>query len=108
MTFTEQTGHRRRHPAELCQDLDVLAKAWNWTFNLGDLVFVEYFQKRTGIMITWSSSSTYQKPEVCSLEEWHKICQSIMHGKETVDHILRAKLEDVWEIWNDRSHEPNL
>jgi hypothetical protein len=108
MTFTEQTGHRRRHPAELCQDLDVLAKAWNWTFNLGDLVFVEYFQKRTGIMITWSPRSTYQNPEVCSLEEWDQICRDIMHGKDTADHILRSKLEDVWEIWNDKSHTPNL
>jgi hypothetical protein len=108
MTFTEQTGHRRRHPAELCQDLDVLAKAWNWTFNLRDLVFVGYFQKRTGIMITWTSSSTYENPEKMCIDEWHQFYPSIMQGNETSDHLLRAKLEDVWEIWNDKNHQPNL
>jgi len=50
-TIEQQTGWKRPCPTMICQEHDVLLSLTDYSFDLDDLEFVQYFRSRTGIAL---------------------------------------------------------
>lgn len=86
LIFERETGWKR-HGMAICQDLDALAKVKTFTYDLSCTEFVEYFQNRTGQMITLVELG------------WERVVEEFANPNkpcETHWMITRAKLQDCW------------
>ena len=102
MSFTTQTGYLRQGPQAICQDLDALLAVRETSFDLSDPDFVAYFVRRTGVRINENGRGvTYKTYSPCSPQEWADVCRDITQGKDQVNRILRGKLEDCWELYQN-------
>jgi hypothetical protein len=100
MTFTEQTGYRRRAPQAICQDTAALLAVRETNFDLDDRDFVDYFIARTGVRINDNGRGpNYLAHSPCSPQEWAQKKRNIMHDDETFLRIIRGQLEDCWELY---------
>ncbi len=109
MSFTTQTGYHRQGPQAICQDLDALLAVRETSFDLSDPDFVAYFVRRTGVRINENGrGATYETYSPCSHQEWADVCQDIKQGKDQVSRILRGKLEDCWELYQNAADVETL
>lgn len=90
MTIFQQTGWRRSHPQQICQDIEVLERVTDFTFDATNEDFLDYFTSRTGY--AWRKAD-------CGPERMKQIIadQSI---NDRWLRIMRAKLQDCWELYH--------
>lgn len=93
-TIEQQTGWKRSHPEMICQDLDVLLRITELSYDLNDMNFVHYFEGRTGHKITKC---------VCGWAQVKKSCANPNLPAEPVPDISwqyrRGRLQDSWELY---------
>ncbi len=66
----------------------------HFDFDLTNMDFVRYFEERTGVMVSRNSDGS------CSNQkEWLQTCQWIAFPEDDVYRIIRAKMQDCWEIY---------
>ena len=85
----------------ICQDIGKLLAMRHFDFDLTDMDFVRYFEDRTGVMVSRNSHGA-----LCNEDEWSQTCQWIAFPEDTVYRIIRAQMQDCWEIycqWEMRS-----
>ena len=73
-TIQEQTGYKRTHPRQLCQDHKALAKVTFFNYCL-------------------------QIPQFCEYASERGISPAEFNFLEEAQIIQAAKLQDVWELW---------
>jgi hypothetical protein len=106
MSFTAQTGYRRQGPRAICQDAESLLAVRETSFDLADPDFVDYFVARTGVRINDNGrGAEYLDHSPCSPSEWSEVCRDIMQGDDTPTRLLRGKLEDCWELYQNADED---
>ncbi|MFA7346878.1 MAG: hypothetical protein WCZ86_03865 [Desulfurivibrionaceae bacterium] len=115
-TIQEQTGWRRVHPMQICQEPSALLAVSSYSYDLSNKHFVSYFLDRTGIdlhhdhldrrrifFITapWPEVERWilSSPELTYLGTGLPVAEMERHSMVKVWKIMRAKLQDCWEIW---------
>jgi len=121
----EQTGWKRPFPLQICQDLDALEKVHIFTYDLDDEKFVDYFEERTGLMISFfrpePGDMDPDGDDVVFRNMGGKLCGGTLYKgswEETWDlnrastpvpegmrwvQLTKAQLQDCWELYqNDR------
>jgi len=114
-TIQQQTGWKRPCPTMICQEHDVLLSLTDYSFDLDDLEFVQYFRSRTGIAL-----GKEDKPELSRFlltdpdaERWllespeyrYQLSgETIPFGKDREiavkrERILKGRLQDCWELY---------
>lgn len=78
----------------ICQDQAKLLAMRHFDFDLTDMDFVRYFEERTGVQISRTSYGLK-----CKEDEWRETCEWIAYPEDMVYRIMRAKLQDCWEIY---------
>ena len=71
------------------QDIESLLAISNFSFDINDEKFVEYFQSRTGQMITLCD---------CGMDNVKKL---LIRPPNTSWKLTKAKLQDCWEIYKN-------
>ena len=89
LTIESQTGWNRPFPKVLLQDIELLEKVTDYSFDLNNPDFVKYFIARTGTNIL--------DPDV----KLHLV----MASEEIHCKIVRGKMQDCWEIFNTGEDE---
>lgn len=87
-TMLEQTGWQRPFPQMICQDTEVLLKVQTYTFDHSNQDFLKYFVARTGINVL--------HPDVN--------IESLVTSEAKHDQLIRAQLQDCWELFNQPNH----
>jgi hypothetical protein len=80
----------------ICQDQKKLMAMRHFDFDLTDMDFVRYFERRTGVMISCNSNGGRSNQD-----EWFETCQWIAFPEDDVYRIIRAKMQDCWEIYQE-------
>lgn len=78
-SIEEQTGWKRPTKFQILQNYQYLIKVTDYNYNIRNRNFLKYFADRTGIIININDKNALKK-----------------------DRILKAKLQDCWEIWQNR------
>ncbi len=85
-SFEEQTGWRRIHPMQICQDVEALQRVKVFFFDLGNGVFLDYYRRR------WGSH-----PLECELPDLAR--ENIRWSTELRWSLGRGALQDIWELF---------
>ena len=88
-TIHDQTGWRRQHPQMICQEMDVLLAVTEYTYDILNLAFVQYFKYRTGCdlhSITHPAGYAHFFAADSSVDD-----KSML--------ITKGKLQDCWELF---------
>jgi len=78
----------------ICQDHKKLLAMRHFDFDLTDMDFVRYYESRTGVMVSLNSDGS-----PCNAAEWRETCERIAYPEDTVYRIIRARMQDCWEIY---------
>jgi len=108
-TITEQTGWIRDYPKMICQNWQDLSSVHEFSFDVDNPEFIEYFRCRTGVVwnddLKWLATSDHAENHILHSDQLFYItCEMIPFGKdreEMVIHnrILKGKLQDCWELF---------
>lgn len=108
--FTEQTGWKRPYPKAICQDWESLSRVNEFSFDVNNSEFIEYFRCRTGVVWddhkAWiTTSDDAENWLLNSLDFKYMISQEpIEFGRERevkvlLNRILKGQLQDCWELF---------
>lgn len=107
-TIEEQTGWRRPHSDALCQEPEVLLRISEYSFDLTDSDFRDYFASRTGQVIEASQFDFYQnwtQEQVMNRRNFATKKGSVNSVNSDrkqwweIVRLTRGKLQDCWELY---------
>jgi len=119
-TIEEQTGWKRTYPTMICQDPAVLMKVSEYSFDLNNPEFREYYTKRTGQSFdpdffnqaldfyqNWTEEEVMTRPDFTYVERQGSIRISSKRPVSEEDRIFwckqlrvtRGALQDCWELF---------
>ena len=112
-TIESQTGWKRPFPKTILQDVDVLLKIHEYSYDLNRVGFHGYFISRTGRGLTvrekWLCSIPIESAERYILTSGGMKYETgdIIPLEERPDYvtshkILRAQLQDCWELYSQQ------
>lgn len=106
-------GFRAFGPVHLCQDIAVLERFTEFTYDLDDAAFVAYFQARCGLQIRscgcclpgyrwqgWPEGTAQLWP--CPAGCWERRKAEMDRAsvpRDRVERIRKGQLQDAWEIY---------
>lgn len=91
MTIFEQTGWKRSHPQQICQEIDVLERVSVFTFDPFNEDFLDYVKSRTGGDWRKATGGQQKFKELLADETYQ--------GPGRFFHYIRAKHQDCWELY---------
>lgn len=122
-TIQEQTGHVRQSDVSLLQDTQLLQSMYEYDYDITDKEFREYISARLGLLsnMTQESIDFYQTYSELDIYEHCKKFRENLVGSAKPDNIekaieadmkvvkiMKAKIQDCWEIYQDYPNIYNL
>lgn len=129
-SIQQQTGWRRPYPAMLCQDHAVLLGITQFEFELNDPAFRRYAEQRGVLYVAgregsrrWKFTGDFSRgcaefmvdsyfrfaqeyPAGSGIRHMYTAEEMAFHWK--VMRIARSKLQDIWEIYQDRKAQQTV
>jgi len=118
-TIFQQTGWSRPYPLMICQKHDVLLAITEFSFDMADQDFLNYFRSRTGLQVGKEDNPAQSTFLLTSpdAEKWllespeYRYLQSgrtVPFGKEReqavkVRRIIKGRLQDCWELYTSEN-----
>ena len=117
-SIQDQTGWSRIHPMQICQEPEALLLVNTYSYDLSDPSFLSYFLNRCGIdlrcahldpirsfFITapWTEVECWilNSPELTYLTTGLPVAAAERPSIVKVWKIMRAKLQDCWELYQN-------
>jgi len=109
-TIEQQTGWSRGYPKMICQNVDVLSAVNDYSFDVNNHEFIEYFRCRTGIVwddhkvfLTTSDQAEHwllNSPDFRYMASQEPVEFGHARDQEVfLNRILKGKLQDCWELF---------
>jgi hypothetical protein len=116
-TIYEQIGWVRHYPEQLCQETFLLEKVYEYDFDLNDLNFREYLEKRgiasfksfekglfdleqtIDFLMNWDENRVLTDPSLSESITGLKFDEHDRAISLRVWKIQKGKLQDAWEIY---------
>lgn len=104
-------GYRLAHPKQICQDIEILQRFTEFDYDLSHLAFIDYFEGRTGVKISWCQCgwdhirnrrhdwATWDEFTDCQWANKIAIWSQPNPNDELWRRIIRAQMQDCWELY---------
>ncbi|MCK5606449.1 hypothetical protein KAR91_31395 [Candidatus Pacearchaeota archaeon] len=121
-TIEEQTGWKRPAPLAICQEVEILLKVFEYSFDIYDKKFRKYITQRTGrtfndgnidYYINWTEKEVMERQDFTYIKSddprysgkpLEKECR-IFHWK--LIRMTRGSIQDCWELWQLKNNPDN-
>jgi hypothetical protein len=108
------------HPRQICQDIAILQQFTEFDYDLSNPEFVDYFEGRTGVKISWCQCgwdhmrnrkhdwATWDEFTDCEWARKIAIWSQPNPNDEPWRIIIRAQMKDCWELWCEQHGHEDL
>ena len=113
-TIEEQTGWKRPAPLAICQEVEILLKVYEYSFDIHDKKFLKYITQRTGrtfndrnidYYINWTEKEVMERQDLTYIESKNPRYSEKPLEKECrvfqwkLIRMTRGSFQDCWELW---------
>jgi len=121
-TIFEQTGWKRPYYQTICQDIKVLEKVTDFSFDLSNKKFIKYLRDRLGydysganlpketlldILQNWSDERFITDPLLSHSVTGKLFSLDDRKGQLKVHCLEKAAIQDCWELFIQNNEEDN-
>jgi hypothetical protein len=109
------------HPKAICQNLEVLRRFTQFTYEFDNVAFIDWFEGRTGVQVSWCPcgwdhirnrqhrwfDAAKDAGGKCNWENKKQAyCLPAPPNEETWRQSLRGQMQDAWELWHEHLATP--